>query len=290
MAAIVLFFIFQSPGFDSAGFLQVIKADNKLKILKLGFNFKEPDILILAVLNGVFGSLASFGTDYEMMQRLLTLETRKESQKSLFFTIIATFLLVIMYLTVGTAIYVFLKINFIQYMDNSDKIVSYFAVNFLPSGIKGFVFLTIFLASIDLPLVSLSTSFVNDIYRNISKNSKEIKLIRLSRISMIFFACALGAVAYISRHVEGMLWFAFEINGVTTGSLLGVFLLGIFTSVNNSKSVVVCMILSSIVCLSFMILNKMGIIRVPWSSFVVIGTILSFAIPLIIHKITNIKN
>jgi solute:Na+ symporter, SSS family len=36
---------------------------------------RDPNILWIAMLNGFFGSMAAFGTDHELMQRLLTVET-----------------------------------------------------------------------------------------------------------------------------------------------------------------------------------------------------------------------
>lgn len=285
MAIMVLCYILLFSNICFSNFFTCLAESDKLLIFKLGLNFREPDILLLAVLNGVFGSLASFGTDYEMMQRLLTLKTSKESQKSIVYTVVATLILVILYLSVGSAIYAFLKISFIDYNDNPDKIISYFALNFLPHPLVGFVFLTIFLASIDLPLVSLSTSFVNDIYKNVAKVYDDKKLIKLSRISMIFFAIILGLIAYLSRHVQSMLWFAFEINGITSGSLLGVFLLGIFSKTNMPVLIISSMIFSSSLCLTFMITNRAGITTVPWSLFVVIGCVLSFSIPFLVSKI-----
>ena len=40
----------------------------------------EPNIVWVAVLNGLVGSMAAFGTDHDLMQRLLTVETRRRSQ------------------------------------------------------------------------------------------------------------------------------------------------------------------------------------------------------------------
>jgi Na+/proline symporter len=160
----------------------------KLTIFHLSFNFKDPNIFILAILNGVFGSLASFSTDYEVMQKLLTLSTRKQSQKSILYTIIASSILVVIYLLCGTLIYYYLKFNSISYSENPDKIISYFTVNFIPSPFKGLVFLTVLLASIDLPLVSLSTSFVNDVFLKFKK-IEESNMILFTRKVMIVLAC-----------------------------------------------------------------------------------------------------
>ena len=44
----------------------------------------------VAVLNGLVGSIAAFGADHDLMQRLLTVETRRESQITLALTPLGT--------------------------------------------------------------------------------------------------------------------------------------------------------------------------------------------------------
>jgi ABC-type Fe3+-siderophore transport system permease subunit len=81
-----------------------------------------------------------------------------------------------------------------------------------------------------------------------------------------------------------MLWFAFEINGVTSGSMLGVFLLGIFTKKRYRVGYVIfSMIFSSLLCLFMMIGNRLNYFNIPWSSFVLIGTFISFLLPQILN-------
>jgi len=273
----IIFFIIMTAGLDKV--ISLPEFSEKLTVFHMGFNLKDPNIFILALLNGFFGSLASFSTDYEVMQKLLTLSTRKQSQKSILYTIIASSILVVIYLFCGTMIYSFLKLNSVSYLDNADKIISYFTVNFIPSPFKGLIFLTVLLASVDLPLVSLSTSFVNDVVLKFRKID-ERDIVPFTRKVMIFFALILGVIAYSFKNAQGMLWLAFEINGITVGSMLGVFLLGMFTRYNeDNKYIIFSMIFSSLLCLSFMILNRFQITNVPWSSFVVIGTLISFSLP-----------
>ena len=50
----------------------------------------DPNIVWVAVLNGFVGSMAAFGTDHDLMQRLLTVETRQESQRTLAITPLGT--------------------------------------------------------------------------------------------------------------------------------------------------------------------------------------------------------
>ena len=51
--------------------------------------------------------MAAFGTDQESMQRLLTVETRRESQKTMLLTPIGSFLMMIIFLSVGACLYAF---------------------------------------------------------------------------------------------------------------------------------------------------------------------------------------
>ncbi len=275
--ALMFYAIFNASGLSIGQFLETAAASNKLSVINWGMNFSDPNIFLIAVINGVFGSMAAFGTDQELMQRLLTLNTRRESQKSIMLTIFATLPLVTLYLAVGTAIFVYYKVNpGAALPDNSDKILSHFALNFFPAGLKGVFLAAVMLASIDSPLSSLSSSFITDVYKPLSGQTDEQKLLRLSRFSIFAFGLILAAIAFMCQNVKGMLWLAFKINGLTAGSLLGIFLLGIFTNRKSDKSNAASMIAAFLICLTVMILSEKNILPVGWSWFIVIGTISTF--------------
>src|SRR6266536_5566498 len=67
----------------------------------------DPNIVWLAVLNGFVGSMAAFGTDHDLMQRLLTVETRQESQRTLSLTPIGTLVTLLIYLAIGSGLYTY---------------------------------------------------------------------------------------------------------------------------------------------------------------------------------------
>src|SRR5499433_1040212 len=125
----------------------------------------DPNIVWIAVLNGFVGSMAAFGTDHDLMQRLLTVETRGESQKTLSLTPLATLLTLIIYLGLGTALYTFYAQHPALSPSRPDAIVPHFVQQVMPDVLRGLMLSAIVLASIDSPLGSLSASFVTDIYR-----------------------------------------------------------------------------------------------------------------------------
>src|SRR5205823_10197428 len=73
--------------------------------------FKDPNIVYIAILNGFFGSMAAFGTDHELMQRLLTVETRRLSQRSMVGTTLWSGLVLMIYLMIGACLYAFYAQN-----------------------------------------------------------------------------------------------------------------------------------------------------------------------------------
>lgn len=264
-----------------AGAWQLASEAGKLSVFKLGWDLGDPNILWSAVLNGVFGSMAAFGTDQELMQRLLTLETRRESQKTLIYTIFTSFPLTWMFLGLGTLLFVFYQQNAgLPLPANADKILSHFTVHVLPAGLKGLVLTAVVMASIDSPLSSLSSSFITDIYRPlIKKDAGERHYLLASRVSVLCFGLLLAVIAWLCSAGSGrMLWLAFKINGVTAGSLLGVFLLGLMTKRAVNRGNVAAMCASAVLAAVLLYLSEMGMARVGWSWIVVIGTVSTFTL------------
>jgi SSS family transporter len=264
-----------------SGAWQLAHEAGKLSVFKLGWNLNDPNILWSAVLNGVFGSMASFGTDQELMQRLLTLETRKESQKTLIYTIFTSFPLTWLYLGLGTLLFVFYRQNTgLPLPENADKILSHFTVHVLPAGLKGLVLAAVVLASIDSPLSSLSSSFITDIYKPlIRKDADERHYLFMSRVSVACFGLLLAGLAWLCASGSGrMLWLAFKVNGVTAGSLLGVFLLGLMTTRVSNKVNVLAMFVSACFAGLTLYLSEKGLAPIGWSWIIVMGTVSTFSL------------
>ena len=241
--------------------------------------FTDPNLFVLATLNGFFGSMAAFGTDQETMQRLLTVETRRESQKTMLLTPIGSFLVMFIFLVIGACLYAF----YVQHPGlplpaKLDKIFPHFIEQAMPPFMRGLMLAAIVLASIDSPLGSLTSSFVTDIYRPvIFKSGTERHYLFVSRVCVVVFGIILGFIAYFFSHFEKFLWLAFKIGGVTYGSLLGVFLLGLLTTRRCNRVNVVAMTLSALGMLVLLILSEKQIFPLGWTWLLLIGTFLTFA-------------
>jgi SSS family transporter len=242
--------------------------------------FKDPNILWIAIMNGFLGSMAAFGTDHELMQRLLTVETRKASQRTMITTPFASFFVLLIFLSVGTCLYVFYQQNpALSLPAKADAIFPHFIGNVMPPILRGLLLGAVVMASIDSPLASLTASFVTDIYKPlIRKNAPDSHYLRVSRICVGVFAMLLAAIAFGFSFFQGILWLAFKIGGITFGSLLGVFLLGIFTERRANRGNVIAMITMALINMTILILSEQGVLRIAWTWLVLIGTAGTFAL------------
>jgi solute:Na+ symporter, SSS family len=240
--------------------------------------FTDPNILVLAILNGFLGSMAAFGTDQELMQRLLTVETRQESQKTMLLTPIGSFLVMAIFLVVGAGLFAFYAQHpGLPLPDKLDAIFPHFIEQVMPPWMRGLMLAAIVMASIDSPLSSLSSSFVTDIYRPVLvKSATERHYLFTSRVCVVTFGIILAFIAYFFSHFEKILWLAFKIGGVTYGSLLGVFLLGLLTTRRGNRINVAAMTVSALAMLGLLILSEKNLLPLGWTWLLLIGTFLTF--------------
>jgi len=234
----------------------------------------DPSIVWLAVLNGIVGSTAAFGTDHDLMQRLLTVETRKQSQRTLAVTPLGTLVTLAIYLSIGAGLFTYYAQHPTAGLPRPDEIFPFFIRTAMPEVLRGVMLAAIVLASIDSPLGSLSASFVTDIYRPLLvRGRSEAHYLRVSRAAVVAFGVLLAVLAWGFSFFSGFLWLAFKIAGVTFGSLLGVFLLGLATKTAGAdRANAVAMVIMAVVNLVLLVLSETGRIGLGWSWLVILGT------------------
>lgn len=243
----------------------------------------------LAILNGFFGSMAAYGTDHELMQRLLTVETRQKSQRTTLATPLAGLGVLMFYLLIGTGLWTYYQQNPSTPLPQKlDDIYPFFASFQMPSFLRGLVLAAVVMASIDSPLGSLTASFVNDIYRPLLRKGRDDQhYMRVARTMVVVFGVILAVLAYLFSYLSGFLWWAFKIGGVTFGSLLGVFLLGLFTKVKSNRANIVGMVVMALVNLSLLILTERKIFVVGWTWLVIIGTFGTMALAALLAPVLD---
>jgi SSS family solute:Na+ symporter len=257
--------------------MQTAHQAGRLSTFNLAPDIRDATTLWAGFGNGLFLGLATFGTDQEMVQRLLTVETRGSSQRTVTATILAVLPVYWLYLLVGTLLYVFYQQHpGLSLPQETKEILPHFVRTVLPAGLKGLVLGAIIMASIDSPLNSLSASFVSDIYRPLlRRNATERHYLLASRVAVVVFGLLLAGIAAASSPVENILWFAFQIYSLTGGPMLGVFLLGLLTRHRANRANLPAMLASTAVCTVLLFLINAGRLPLGWSWLIVLGTALT---------------
>lgn len=309
LAVIVYIFVHISGGMDSVW--AIAGKDDHLSIFNWGWNLNDAGTFWAGTANAFFVGVMIFGTDQELVQRLLTVKTRRSSQGAILSTIVAALPVTVIYLVIGTLMFVFFQ----QHADAAvagmppKELFPHYISHYLPMGLKGLILAAIIMASIDSPLSSLSSSFVMDIYRPIFRpTASPGHYLWVSRMGVVGFGVVLAAIAWFCQGAPNVLWLAFQIVSVTGGSLLGVFLLGILTRWGSNVGNVVAMIVNAAAMAVLMILSSYGpiglqaivgmndvavpknepaIVPIAWCWLIVIGTFFTFLLGLTISALSG---
>jgi len=130
------------------------------------------------------------------------------------------------------------------------------------------------MSNLSAALNSLASTSMIDFYLRKRPDIPEERKILLSRIVTVGWAFALFVLAVLSLHkVSRVVEVGLQIASVAYGALLGVFLLGVLTRRANQSGAIVGMLCGFMAELYLWTGTK-----VPWTWYVAIGTMITFAI------------
>ncbi len=263
------------------GIPQVINfSAEKFKIINWGFDkplkefFNQPYTLFASLIGGAFLSMASHGTDQLIVQRLLTTDSLKNSQKALITTGFIVAVQFFMFLFVGLMLYTFYNGENM----NPNEVFADFIVKYIPSGISGLIIAGLFAAAMSTlagSMSSLASSAMIDIYKPyFAKNPDDKKELIISRIITAVWAILLvGSAMFFMRTEKTVVELALSIASFTYGGLLGTFLLGVlFKKVDETSALVG--FAAGILAMVYVILNTK--IAWTWHTFIGAGTTIIF--------------
>jgi SSS family solute:Na+ symporter len=192
-----------------------------------------------ALIGSTFTTLATHGTDQDMVQRMLTAKDHHRSRLSLILSGFADLPLVMAFLFVGILLWAFYQ------EPGKNAPFAYYIVHELPPGLRGVLVAGIFataMGSLSTALNALATSFTEDWYRPyLRKNATQAQIVRAARVSTVAFSILLiligSATAYAKIVLNArIIPIVLGIFGYTYGSLLGVFLVGLLTKRRGSEA------------------------------------------------------
>ena len=205
------------------------------------FNFtdmyKPSNLGLMALMTiwGFFNSSAAYGTDQDMVQRLLACNDNRKARWSLIIWGLIGIPIAFTFLSIGVGLYAYARVHpeLIAGMTDNDHIFPRFILGVMPHGLRGLLLAAVASAamgSADSALASLSTAFTLDFYKPFwGKGQPEEKVVKVSKLSFVGFGLFFMAVALCLKSMDNLLWLAFRIIAFTYGPLLGIFVVTIMT-------------------------------------------------------------
>jgi SSS family solute:Na+ symporter len=218
--------------------------------------------LFSATLGAIFTNMGAFGTDQDMVQRLLTAETYQKSRRSLITAALMDVPIASGFAFIGVLLVAYFhKFPAFRPPDNSDVFGSYI-INVMPPGIRGLVLAGVFataMGSLSAALNALATSATNDWYiPYAARHRDESHHVAAARVFTVVFALLMILIALGSAYVKvtdpefRIIPFVIGIAGIFLGPMLGVFLLGMLTRRRGSDMGNVVAITAALLAMFFL--------------------------------------
>lgn len=261
----------------------------KFTLANLNFALNEPTIWVVVV-GGFFINLVTYSSDQSLVQRYLTTPDEKSARKTAWTNAILVVPSTIIFFGAGTALYLYytkFPARLDPFTENNDSIFPWFITNELPAGISGLLIAGIFsaaMSSLSSSMNSISTAFTTDFFKRFNKNSTVRRDLFIARLATLLSGI-MGIMAAIWMATADILslWDKFfEVVGLFTGGLGGVFLLGMLFKRANGVGAIAGLVVSSVVqYLAAMYLDLHSLLYVATGvvSCVVVGYLVSLATP-----------
>ncbi|MEQ8220629.1 MAG: sodium/solute symporter [Arenibacter sp.] len=226
---------------------------DKFNIMNMELNFTDSTFWVVFI-GGLASALVTQGTDQTIVQRYLTSNNVKDSQKTVYTNAIMTLPATIIFFGIGTLLFLFyseMPDRLSPSITNNDSIFPWYIVKELPTGVSGLLVAGIFsaaMSSISSSLNSVSTAFCSDFYKHFRPKIADLRLLRIARVATITTGIlgVLFALWMASSNIKSLWDEFYRYLGLFTGGLGGMFLLGMLTKKANAKGTLIGFVFSGI--------------------------------------------
>ena len=222
-----------------------VGGDSKLMLLDSGIPFDSSKVYTL--LTAVFGfsllGVASYGTDHDLAQRMLTCRSALKGSQSVIMAIAINLPVLCVFMVIGLLLHIFYQRPDLMGSatpalkpEDSRQVFLSFILNEMPPGMSGLMMAGLFaagLGSCNSAINAMAAAFVNDWYKKVSPGKSDEAYLRVGRWAVVGWGVVLGSFAAVCVYwQEGsgqtLLQFALSVMNFAYAGLLGVFFTAIF--------------------------------------------------------------
>jgi SSS family solute:Na+ symporter len=219
----------------------------------------------VVLIYGLTMNLGNFGIDQSYVQRYITTPTVREAKRSVWITTALYVPTAALFFFIGTALWVLHRTRpelFPPGLDAAakpDTVFPAFIAHQLPAGLAGLVVAAIFAASMDSNLSSMATLTLCDVYkRHLRPHAGERESMRVLHGATLFWGVVATGAALAMTRVKNVLDVWWELAGIFSGGMLGLFLLGLIA--RRAR----CAAGATAVAVGVLVILWMTFSRAPW--------------------------
>ena len=201
--------------------------------------------IFAGLIGSTFITMATHGTDQDMVQRMLTAVDIRRSRRSLILSGLADIPIALTFLSIGILLWVYYQVNPDPNLPKSPEVFCHFILTRMPVGLRGLLLAGIFataMGSLSTAINALATSFTRDWYEPYinpgATGEQSLRTVRWATVGfsvlMIIVASATSYFVIVLPNVR-IIPIVLGIYGYTYGSVLGIFLAGMLTKTRGSN-------------------------------------------------------
>jgi SSS family transporter len=218
---------------------------------------------------GIALTLATHGTDQFLVQRLLSADSPKGAARGLVLSGFIVFAQFTLFLTIGAMLYAYHQhYPLTVALPRNDAILPRFIVDHLPHGLVGFIIAAIVAAALSPSINAMAATTVNDFYlKYVKTQPSEARLLQLSkRFTIMWGIVQLGVALGAQWLDQSVLDAGLSVLSLTTGPVLGAFLVGVLTRRAGAAAMIAGMTLGAVV-----LITLWWTAAVAWTWYALIG-------------------
>ena len=207
--------------------------------------FETEYTIFAGLIGATFITMATHGTDQDMVQRMLTAPDIRRSRRSLILSGLADIPIVLTFLSIGILLWTFYQAHPDPTLPKApNEVFCHYILYEMPVGLRGLLIAGIFataMGSLSTALNALATSFTRDWYVTyIRPGANDQQSLRAVRWATVWFSVLMIVVAATTSYLVivhptlRIIHIALGIFGYTYGSLLGVFFVGMLTKTRGT--------------------------------------------------------
>lgn len=327
-ALLILFLVVKEIPGGFSTIIDVATTDHKTSLGSFSPNFTESTFWVV-LFYGFFINLNNFGMDQNYIQRYHTAQTSKQASKSVWLCVWIYVPASFLFFVIGTALYAFYQTQpglidpvklqvaaerlgvaatsaevkqlaaSLTAADYGDKVLPFFMVNNIPTGLVGLIvsaLLSAAMSTISSNMNASATVFTVDIYQKYTKpditDKRKLYLLHVSTIAFGVVGLCTGLAMIGAKSLLDIWW---ELSGIFAGGMLGLFLLGLISRQTKNAAAITAVIIGIIVILWMTFSGRLegdyAFLRNPLhkNMIIVVGTLSIFLTGLLITKLRPSK-